>query len=155
MAVPVLSGESVDDVGDGYGVLATVAGESCSLLVASCVLAASVIIWEACAFAALAAVLVAGVTWCVRVAAAARAAGTVFRPTAAPAGRASGVCGLAEIDISALPSPCTRRSDVRRVPGGPSRRRDGAEPARVPARVARRLHRRVAADARDVPAVQV
>ena len=64
----VLSGESVDDViGDGYGVLATVAGESCSFLVASCVLAASVIIWEACAFAALAAVLVAGVTWCVSV----------------------------------------------------------------------------------------
>jgi len=41
------------------------------------------------------------------------------------------------------------------VPGGPSRRRDGAEPARVPAPLPRRLHRRVAADARHVPALQV
>ncbi|CAD6251250.1 unnamed protein product [Miscanthus lutarioriparius] len=80
----VLSAESVDDIiGDGYGVLATVAAESCSLLVASCVLAASVIIWEACAFAALAAVLVAGVTWCVSVTAAGGAAGTAFPTTAA------------------------------------------------------------------------
>ena len=125
----MLSGESVDDViGDGYGVLATVAGESRSLLVASCMLAASVIIWEACAFAALAAVLVAGVTWCVRVAAAARAAGTVFRPTAAPAGRASGVCGLAEIDINALPkSPYQHR-----LAGGPAAGGDGVTCAVCP-----------------------
>ncbi|XP_066328975.1 putative RING-H2 finger protein ATL69 [Miscanthus floridulus] len=122
-SVAVLSGESVDDVGDGYGVLATVAGESCSLLVASCVLAASVIIWEACAFAALAAVLVAGVTWCLSLAAAGRAAGTVFRSTAAPGSRASGVgCGLAEIDISALPkSPYQHH----RLGGGPAGGGDG------------------------------
>ena len=118
----MLSGESVDDViGDGYGVLATVAGESCSLLVASCVLAASVIIWEACAFAALAAVLVAGVTWC--------------------------------LSVVAVVLPARRFPPL--APGRPSRRRDGAEPARVPAPVPRRLHRRVAADARHVPAVQV
>jgi hypothetical protein len=116
-----VSGESVDDIGDGYGVLATVTGESCSLLVASCVLAASVIIWEACAFAALAAVLVAGVTWCLSLAAAGRAAGTAF-PAAAP-GRArdNGVCGLAEIDMSALPkSPYQHR-----LGGGPAAGGDG------------------------------
>jgi hypothetical protein len=99
-----VSGEPVDDAGDGYGVLAAVAGESCTLLAASCVLAASVVIWEACAFAALAAVLVAAV------AAAVRRAGTAF-PTAAPA-RASRprVCGLAEIDIGTLPkSPYQHR----------------------------------------------
>ncbi|KAG0532572.1 hypothetical protein BDA96_04G118700 [Sorghum bicolor] len=125
----VLSGESVvyvDDVlGGGYGGLATVAGESCSLLAASCVLAASVIIWEACAFVALAAVLVAGATWCltsVVAAAAGRPAaagtGTAF-PTAAA--RASRVvcCGLAEIDISALPkSPYQQQHRPAAAAGG-------------------------------------
>jgi hypothetical protein len=38
-----------------------------------------------------------------------------------------------------------RRSDVLRVPGGRARRRDGAAPARVPAPVPRRVHRRLAA----------
>lgn len=108
-----VSGEFVDVGDDGYGVLASVAGESCSLLAASCVLAASVVIWEACAFAALAAVLVAGVTWCLSVVAAAgHGAGSTAFPTAAAPGRtrASGVCGLAAIDISALPkSPYQHR----------------------------------------------
>ncbi|XP_066320238.1 putative RING-H2 finger protein ATL69 [Miscanthus floridulus] len=126
----VLSAESVDDIiGDGYGVLATVAGESCSLLAASCVLAASVVIWEACAFAALAAVLVAGVTWCVSVTAAGRAAGTAFPTTAVPGrarARASGVCGLAEIDINALP----KSRYQHRLAGGPAAGGDGPEDLR-------------------------
>ncbi|CAD6245373.1 unnamed protein product [Miscanthus lutarioriparius] len=76
-----------------------------------------VIIWEVCAFAALATVLVAGVTWCLSIAAAGRAAGSMAFPTAAPAGRASGVCGLAEIDISPLPkSPYQHRLGHRRAP---------------------------------------
>ncbi|KAG2657480.1 hypothetical protein PVAP13_1KG160000, partial [Panicum virgatum] len=60
-----------DDDIDGYGVFGGVAADACSLIVASCVLAASVVIWEACALAATAAALAAGAAWCLSVVAAA------------------------------------------------------------------------------------
>ncbi|WVZ77116.1 hypothetical protein U9M48_025017 [Paspalum notatum var. saurae] len=69
-----------------------------SVLVALCVLAASVVIWEACAFAAMAAALAAGVAWCARAVAAGRAGTATTLPAATPAA----VRGLAEADIRAL-----------------------------------------------------
>jgi len=47
-----ITGEAGDDDSDSYGVFGGVAADACSLIVASCVLAASVVIWEACALAA-------------------------------------------------------------------------------------------------------
>jgi len=75
-----------------------VAADAWSLIVASCVLAASVVIWEACAFAAMA----AGAAWCLSVVAAgwsASRAGAENSGAAAPGG---GARGLAEVDIRAL-----------------------------------------------------
>ncbi|KAJ1278772.1 hypothetical protein BS78_04G104500 [Paspalum vaginatum] len=112
----VISSEAAEGVDDGYGVLGGVAADAYSLLVASCVLAASVVIWEACAIAATAAALVAGVAWCSRAVAAGRA-GTAAVPAATPAAWGGTVRGLAEADIRALlpASPYERRLGT---PGG-------------------------------------
>ncbi|CAL5022868.1 unnamed protein product [Urochloa decumbens] len=97
------AGSDDDDDSDGYGVFGGLAADAWSLVVASSVLAASVVIWEACAFAAMAAALAAGAAWCVSIAAAgwsARRAGTEDS-AAAPGG---GARGLAEVEILALPA---------------------------------------------------
>ncbi|CAL4970283.1 unnamed protein product [Urochloa decumbens] len=111
-----ISGEagSDDDDGDGYGVFGGVAADAWSLVVASCVLAASVVIWEACAFAAMAAALAAGAAWCLSfvVAAGWSASRAGTEDPTAPLG--GGACGLAaRVDIRALPpaSPYNERRD--------------------------------------------
>ncbi|CAL4888836.1 unnamed protein product [Urochloa decumbens] len=114
-----ISGEagSDDDDSDGYGVFGGLAADAWSLVVASCVLAASVVIWEACAFAAMAAALAAGAAWCLSFVMAAgwsaSRAGTED-PAAAPR-------GLAGADIRALPaSPYDerRRDGLATAAGG-------------------------------------
>ncbi|CAN6243750.1 unnamed protein product [Urochloa humidicola] len=102
--VSAISGEAGDEADDSDdGVFGSVAADFWSLIVASSVLAASVVIWEACAFAAMAALLAAGASWGLSFVAAAgwrsasRAAGTEDDPAAAAR-------GLAEAEIRALPA---------------------------------------------------
>jgi len=99
-----ITGEAGDDDIDGYGVFGGVAADACSLIVASCVLAASVVIWEACALATTAAALAAGAAWCLSVVAAAgwsaSRAGAEY--SAAAPGGGGGARGFAELDIRAL-----------------------------------------------------
>ncbi|CAO2045262.1 unnamed protein product [Urochloa humidicola] len=103
--VSAISGEAGgddDDSDGGYGVFGSVAADFWSLIIASSVLAASVVIWEACAFAAMAALLAAAAAWGLSFVAAAgwrstsRAAGTEDDPAAAR--------GLTEAEIRALPA---------------------------------------------------
>ncbi|KAF8642596.1 hypothetical protein HU200_067275 [Digitaria exilis] len=89
----------VDDDSDGYGVFGGVAADAYSLIVASCVLAASVVIWEACAFAAMAAALVAGATWCLSIVAASRDGGIEY---SAGVHHHGGACGYRCLTVAAI-----------------------------------------------------
>ncbi|KAF8670583.1 hypothetical protein HU200_050609 [Digitaria exilis] len=146
LAISSEAGDVDDDDSDGYGVFGGVAADAWSLIVASCVLAASVVIWEACAFAVMAAALVAGATWCLSIATASREG---IEYSAAAPGRHGGACGgLAEVEISrALPAspyqqihvgwrvarrraPCAwRRSDLSPTKAAAAGLRQGALPS--------------------------
>ncbi|KAL6629602.1 hypothetical protein ACP70R_029367 [Stipagrostis hirtigluma subsp. patula] len=81
----LISGEGGGNAADdGYGVFGGAAVDACASFVAFCVLAASVVIWEACAFAAMVAALVAAAC-CLASKIRARAS-TVPPPVAAPGG---------------------------------------------------------------------
>ncbi|KAL6888160.1 hypothetical protein ACP4OV_009186 [Aristida adscensionis] len=75
MRLSLISGEDGGgEDGDGDGVFVAAAVDVWASVVVFCVLAASVVIWEACAFAAMAAALAAAAAaWCAGLAAGARA----------------------------------------------------------------------------------
>ncbi|CAN6237715.1 unnamed protein product [Urochloa humidicola] len=102
--VSAISGEAGggddDDSNGGYGIFGGVATDAWSLVVASCVLAASVVIWEACAFAAMAAALAAGAAWGLGFVAC--RLGT--EDPAAGAAPGGGARGLAGVETRALPA---------------------------------------------------
>ncbi|XP_062224595.1 NEP1-interacting protein 1-like [Phragmites australis] len=104
-SLSAISGGGGDD--DDYGLFSGAVADACALIVVSCVLAASVIIWEVCAFAAIcmAAALV-GAAWCLAprsiVCGSGRRAGTAgeFGPTGAA------------IDVALPAFPYERRDDL-------------------------------------------
>lgn len=111
-----MSGGAGDDDADGYGVFGGVAADAWSLIVASCVLAASVVIWEACAIAAMAAALAAGAAWCLSVVGAGWSASRAGAEYSAAAPGGGGARGLAEVDIRAL-LRCCRCPRTTAAPG--------------------------------------
>ncbi|TVU33270.1 hypothetical protein EJB05_25062, partial [Eragrostis curvula] len=107
MRLSSISGAGSDDDGDGYGVFGGPAMDGCVTIVMFFVLAASVVIWEACAFAAMAALLV-GAIWCLLP----KRRASTYVLAAAPASVVGD--GLTDADIDdALPaSPHERRRVV-------------------------------------------